>query len=302
MLSSLTDSSVRQYNSGLKKWWNFCIGSNTDPFKGTAQDVLVFLTRQFHKGASYSSLNCYRSAVAIILGSGLAQNDMITRFFKGVARLRPAEPRYDSTWDPRIVLTFLSKWYPNEELPLKELTLKLVTLMALVTGHRMQTLSLIDIRNIRHIDENVIEIKIPDRIKTSAQNKQQPVLRLPVFAEDKTICVASTLQAYLRKTKELRKSITKLFISFKRPHEVVGSQTLSRWIKTAMFKSGIDVNIFTAYSTRHASTSAAKRGGVNIDLIRKTAGWSKNSTTFAKFYNRCIREEEHQFAEAILKS
>lgn len=69
-----------------------------------------------------------------------------------------------------------------------------------------------------------------------------------------------------------------------------------------MRKSGIDINIFSAYSIRHASTSAARRHGVNIDQIRKTAGWSKDSETFARFYNRCVIAENTQFAEAVLET
>ena len=107
---------------------------------------------------------------------------------------------------------------------------------------------------------------------------------------------------YLEKTKDIRGLINKLFISFRRPHKAVGTQTISRWIKKVMCKSGIDVNIFSAYSTRHASTSAAKRSGVNIDQIRKTAGWSKDSETFARFYNRHVIAENMQFAEAILET
>lgn len=68
-----------------------------------------------------------------------------------------------------------------------------------------------------------------------------------------------------------------------------------------MDQSGIDINTFSAYSTRHAATFAAKRQGVSIDLIRKTAGWSKESETFARFYNRCVISENTQFAEAVLE-
>lgn len=97
-------------------------------------------------------------------------------------------------------------------------------------------------------------------------------------------------------------SVKKLFISFRKLYKAVGTQTLSRLIKKVMSKSGIDVNIFSAYSTRHASTFAAKRQGVNIDLIRKTASWSKDSETFARFYDRCVTSENAQFAKAILET
>ena len=65
-----------------------------------------------------------------------------------------------------------------------------------------------------------------------------------------------------------------------------------------MSQSGVDVNVFSAYSTRHAATSAAKRKGVNIDIIRKTAGWTKDSETFARFYDQQVVVEADQFAEA----
>ncbi|KYN27893.1 hypothetical protein ALC57_02703 [Trachymyrmex cornetzi] len=45
---------------------------------------------------------------------------------------------------------------------------------------------------------------------------------------------------------------------------------LSQWIKNTLQESGVDTSIFTAYNSHHASTSAAKKKGVNIDLIRKT--------------------------------
>lgn len=194
MIASLSESSLRKYESALKKWWTFCAREKIDPFTGSTNNVLSFLTEEFKKSASLSSLNCYRSAIFLILGSEFGKNEKILRFFRDVAKLRPAAPRYDSTWNPYIVLKYLSSWYPNEEINLECLTLKLVTLLALVTGHRMQTLSLIDMRNIYRANENSLEIKIPDTIKTSGPNKKQPVLRLPFFIQDKSICAAMRLQ------------------------------------------------------------------------------------------------------------
>lgn len=268
---SLSEPSLRQYDSGLKKW-NFCKKEEIDPFSGSTNNILSFLTEEFKKKASLSSLNCYRSAISLIVGPELGKNEKFRVFFRGIAKLRPAAPRYDSTWDPQIVLRYLSSWYPNEELNLESLTLKLVTLLALVTGHHMQTLAMIDIRNIYRTNKNALEIKIPDRIKISGPNKNQPVLRLPFFTRNKAICVATILLLYLEKTKDIRGLIKKLFISFRKSHKAVGAQTISRWIKEVMCKSGIDINVFSAYSTCHASTSAAKRYGVNIDQIRKTVG------------------------------
>ena len=193
----------------------------------------------------------------------------------------------------------MASWYSNDEIILERLPQELVVLLALVSGHRMQTLSLIEIRNIFQVNDNYLEIKIPDRIKTSGPNKKLPVLRLPFFTQQRSICVVTTLKSYTERTKEFRGSIVKLFISFKKPYKVVSTQTLSRWIRLIMSQSGVDINVFSAYSTRHAATSTAKRKGVNIDIIRKTAGWTKDSETFARFYDRQVVAGTDQFAEVV---
>lgn len=54
--------------------------------------------------------------------------------------------------------------------------------------------------------------------------------------------------------------------------------------------------------TRHASTSAAKRLGVDIEIVRKTVGWSKSLETFAKFCDREIVPDREIFALSILNS
>jgi len=58
-------------------------------------------------------------------------------------------------------------------------------------------------------------------------------------------------------------------------------------------------NIFSAHSTRHASTSAAARKEVPVDLIKRAAGWSGEFRVFAEFYNRQVIDE-NAFVKAVL--
>ena len=51
--------------------------------------------------------------------------------------------------------------------------------------------------------------------------------------------------------------------------------TICRWTRTVLMKSGIDVNIFKPHSTRAASTIAANVRNVPMSTILKTAGWKK---------------------------
>jgi site-specific recombinase XerD len=119
------------------------------------------------------------------------------------------------------------------------------------------------------------------------------------FYKESSICVATTLKKYLQITEPVRKNERRLFLSSWPPRRPVSKQTLSRWIKDILSKSGIDQH-FGPHSTRHASTSAAIRGGVPIESVLKTAGWTEKSKTFARFYHREVIPQRDRFATSIL--
>lgn len=296
-LNSLSVSSVKQYSSCLKNWWNFCTSHHINPFEKSVSNSVSCLSFYFNKGNSYQSLNALRSALSLIMGPEIGSNPMIKRFLKGVYKTKPPRPRYRFTWDPAIVLKYIDALGPNAQLSLELLSKKLLTLLALTTAHRVQTFSLINTTNVLS-SQNEIQILIPDLIKTSNPDNYQPVLRLPFYEKNVNICVATTLLYYIKRTEQIRSNNT-LFLSYKKPFKKVSCQSLSRWIKETLLKSGIDTQMFKAHSTRHASTSAANKAGVSLDEIRKTAGWSESSLTFAKFYNRQLANS-NCFAETIL--
>lgn len=164
-------------------------------------------------------------------------------------------------------------------------------LLALSTGQRTQTISLIKLPNIKLYNDRII-ITITDLTKTSAIGRPQPILDLPFFTQRPSICPASTLQKYIEVTSSIRTNCEdRLIVTFKKPNRAASSQTIGRWMKQTLCDSGIDTSIFGAHSTRHASTSAAARAGLNVDTIRKCAGWSAQSAVFANFYNRPIVDQ-----------
>lgn len=297
-ISSLANSSIKQYNSSIRLWWIFCLENNLSLFEFSVQNILNFLSFHFNKGASYSSLNTMRAALSFLISPEVGSDTRIKRFFKGIFRIRPPEPRYKETWNPDLVLNFFLNLPPNEELGLKLLSHKLATLLALVTAHRIQTLQLILISNIE-ISEDWVCIKVPDFIKTSGPNRFQPYLKFPFFREKPKLCAASALISYLNETKAIRPlNVNNLFITTTKPHKEASRQTISRWIKFTLSKSGIDTSVFRAQSTRHASTSAAARKGMSVETIREAAGWSATSQVFARFYNRPLTKPN--FATAII--
>ncbi|KYN14545.1 hypothetical protein ALC57_13242, partial [Trachymyrmex cornetzi] len=65
-LASISDNTWKQYNSGLKKWWSFCAIHKENPYQISANKLLRFLTKMFSEGASYGSLNSFRSAISLV--------------------------------------------------------------------------------------------------------------------------------------------------------------------------------------------------------------------------------------------
>lgn len=300
LLASLAESTIRQYTRPLRSWWEFCQQHDYRVFEPSPTEVLEFLAKELETVGSYSTLNTSRSAISLISHDSIGENPLIKRFCKGAGHLKPPRPKYDYVWDPQPVIAKLASLYPHENLSLEVLTKKLLLLLALGSGQRCQTLSLLKISQITENDD-VLFIKVPDRIKTSAPGRAQPLLQFPRFHEKKELCIASTLKLYLHRTKELRSDgCDNLFVALRKPHGPVSSQSISRWIRQMLNECGID-DEFGAHSTRHASTSQAAKKGIALDIINRAASWSGESRVFANFYKRPIVDPK-AFANAVLSS
>lgn len=298
--SSISTATLKQYNRPLKEWYSFTKNKGYDTFHPTTNTVLEFLSKKFSAGASYDTLNSARGAISLISVNDISKDSVITRFFKGVYRQRPTKLKYSTTWNTDPVFEYIENLPPVNELTPAQISEKTATLLALVTAHHLQTLALINIKNIV-ITESNIEIKIPDLIKTSKPGSVQPSLILYFLPDRLKICPGKAILDYLDFTKENRTTVENLFISVRKLYKSVCSQTLGHWVKSLLSKSGIDMNKFTAYSTRQSSVSSASKRGVDISTIRRTAGWSNNSKMFARFYNLPIQESNVTFGLSVLQ-
>lgn len=138
MIASLTESSAKQYNSVLKHWWSFYQQWILNPFRADEEAILQCLTSRFSEGANYSTLNTLRSAIFLINDQQQFSNSCIVqRFFKGIYKLCPPTPRYESTWYVDTVFDKLEEWSPFESLDLRKLSLKAAMLSALGSAFRV---------------------------------------------------------------------------------------------------------------------------------------------------------------------
>lgn len=255
----------------------------------------------------YEAVNTARSALSslgiVVNGCRAGNHPLVIRFMKGIFNLRPPSTRYTETWDVQPVLSMLRSMYPLHILTLKDLSLKLVTLMALTQAARVQTLHLLCTQGM-HIHKDFISVCLRGNIKQCRPNFNVRTVKFQAYSKDSSLCVCETLKHYLERTEGLRQAFSRcsdaLIISYIKPHKPVTKDSISRWIKTMLYRSGVDTTRFTAGSVRSAAVSKAKAMSIPIACIMSKAGWTREST-FAKYYDKRIVKEVDSFQEAVLE-
>ena len=207
-------------------------------------------------------------------------------------------PRYQQSWNVHLVITYLRLLPRNEVLSLKTLTHKLSILLAPTAPKRSSELKLLDLRFMRILPEGV-EFKLPGLTKTSSEVIS---VFFAKYEEREELCVLRCLQCYIARTSPFRpimgsNSASQLLISYHRPHNPVKSCSIARWIKSILGSAGIDTSIFKGHSTRSASTSKARAGGVPLEEVIRMADWS-GSSSFIRFYYRPTFD--NVYARAVL--
>ena len=272
-----------------------------DPFSASVNVIAEYLVHAFNTTANnYSALNTRRSAISALLpsidGLTIGKHPIIKRVMKGIFRKRPSLPKYTETYDPNVVIEYLKSLGSNEEINIKNLTHRLATLLALLSGQRGQTLRAINIDFIS-LQEDTCTIIIPTLLKTTRPGVHVDPLKFNTYRLDPRICVKENLQRYLVITQPHRGEYKQLFLSLTTPAKPVTTGTIRRWMLTILGDAGINVKIYSAHSTRSASTSKAMLKGATIQEICRAAGW-KNGDIFAKHYNKTIMDKN--FADIIL--
>jgi site-specific recombinase XerD len=301
MVASCAASTQTQYKVYLVTWDAYLKTNNVDSTNLSLNDVLEYFLQLYNSGLGYSSINTARSALSLyvkpIEGYSIANHPIVIRFLKGIFKQRPSLPRYTEIWDVNILLKYIQDLPCNEDLSISLLTYKLVSLLSLTTAQRVQTINSILLSNVSY-NNNIMYIRVTKMLKTSRSGVPQPVLCLPLYNNSK-LCVQATFETYLKHTLGYRNH-DDLLLSISKSYKPVSNQTVSRWLKEMLHLAGIDINKFKAHSYRSASTSEAYAEGVHIDEIFSQAGWSNNSICFAKFYNRSIDTNVHNYSYTVL--
>lgn len=304
LIQSWKPGTRKQYKGYIQKWVQYCNKKQIDYIQNSVKPILHFLTELFELGLSYSSLNTARGALSALGISvdkySIGQHPLIIRLMKGVFNIRPSRPRYQSTWDVNQVLLYLRKLSPVKYLSLKDLTLKLTFLIALINAARSQSIHLMSVNSVHKLKGERIFV-IDQLVKQKRPGYMEPNINIKAYPSDSRICVYTVYKEYVVRTKTLRKNHSKLLLSYVKPYLPVTRDTISRWIKTVLGRAKIDTSIYKTHIVRSASVSKAKENLMPVSEILNKAGWS-NSKTFARFYDKKIEKDEDSFTYHVLKN
>ena len=196
--------------------------------------------------------------------------------------------------------------YPNtRKLSLKQLTVKLTVLLALVTVQRPQTLQALSLDGMR-VSEDQYTFRVLSLLKQSSRhggtNRHLAPIVLKRYHVDNKLRVVTVLNEYLIGTSQTRSS-QQLLLCYCKPYGPASRESISRWPKQVLKAAGVNTDVFKAYSTRSGAASAAKAADVPIGDITATAGWRSDST-FARFHDRPVTPEAsaNAFAHAALST
>jgi len=132
---------------------------------------------------SYNALNTAWSALSTFLKiqtEPIGRHPFVIRFLKGCYQLRPSIPKNIVTRDVNIVLRYLDGLFPLDKITFRNLTLKCVTLLAILSAPKAISLHSIDVRNIT-LFEKEVKIRFGDLLKTSRPGVHQAEIAIAAF-------------------------------------------------------------------------------------------------------------------------
>ena len=141
LLALWSQSTKKRYQGPWRAWSNWCSSRGLCSFSASVTDVLTFLTETVtNQSLEYRTLAVYNSAISqqhLPVGqTKLGDLPMVSRFMKGIFRMKPPTPRLSSTWDVKRLLKFLVTLDPPADLTVKMLSFKLAALLALTSSDR----------------------------------------------------------------------------------------------------------------------------------------------------------------------
>ena len=246
----------------------------------------------FEKGLGYSSICTACSALnnfVLLLGySDISEHNFMKHFIKGCLNKRPPQPQYAHTWDINQALQHIHQMGQNFVLTLKQLSLKLVVLLALLNIQRVETIPSFNIEKM-FLDETSCTFLPNNLLKHPRPSYVNKPVTYRSYPQNPNLCPVTAIRHYKSVRDLLFPNTAQFIVTYRKPHKAAHKDTISRCVKQLMTEAGVDTSICKGHSCRSASASAAKSIGIPIEDILRKGNWS-HANTFLHFYYRELRD------------
>ena len=174
-----------------------------NPFSSSLVDITQFLSEPYAEGKEYSTINSYRSAISMthssLEGLNIGKHPVASRMMQGIFNSHPPRPRYTFVWDVSVLIEHIKSMPPSDKLNLKELTWKLLVLLAVTNADSASNLRLLDLEY-RHFSQESVKFEIAGLAKTHRSAPPPPHIIYPRFEPSPTVCPVATLLEYEKRT------------------------------------------------------------------------------------------------------
>ena len=216
------------------------------------------------------------TVVSLHGGLELSDHPLMKRFVKGVFHLRPPLPRYTQVWDVGMVISYIrSLGCRNDQLSLKDLTMKLTALLSLLTAQRISSIAYLSVSHMFFEGDKVIFTPV-QLSKHHRQGRKIVPISIHGYPLDPRLCVIQTLREYMARRQDIIED--RLVLTHRKPRRPATKSSIARWLKQVLRLAGVDSAVFTAHSFRSSSTSSAKAAAVPVSAILGRGQWTSERT------------------------
>ena len=314
MLAAWRRGTQNVYSSQYRIFRSWCLEREIDPTSASLNEALNFLAFLYESGKQYRTICVYRSMLSNVLspvdGKNIGEHPSVVRLLKGVFNTRPPKKQLVPEWDLELVLKVLkgTPFEPMRKAPLKLVTYKFVLLLAIVTARRVSDLSHLAIGEFCRIQNSTITFLPTNLAKADDPSHFLKEIVISSFP-DKLLDVRRMMMYYLKATEKLRlssKDPRSLFRCLSKPYNPVSSQTISKWISSAIrlcyeVSEHSDIPSARAHSVRAIAPNWALYKGASKETIMEAADW-RNQTSFIRHYLRHLDQYRSQFGKAVLEA
>ena len=163
----------------------------------------------------------------------IPQHPSVIKYFKGSLNLRPPLPKLSFVWDVQIILEYFRSLGDNCQISEKHLSQKLLILLLLLEGQRLNSAFHFTIDRMI-ISSTSVTLSPEHVLKHSKPGRKLDAFEYRAYSDPKLFVLESVKEYIHRRNDKVDKEQKRLFITYRKPCHTDSIDTLQRWIKETL--------------------------------------------------------------------